>query len=285
MNITGSGKRWLTLNSAFLTVVSLTMLLPLIHVLAISFSSPHAVDANLVSLFPKQSTTASWAHIFSRSDLWSSLFINMYITVVGTLLSMFITCLMAYPLARRDFRLRRIIMFGVIFAIIFHAPMIPFFLTVKGMGLMNSLWALMLPYTVSGFNMIIMRSFFMQTPHEIEESAKMDGCSDYGILFRMILPLSKPVLATISLFYAVFYWNTFTAALFFIQDTNLYPLQMKLRQFITEPEGFVLLAADGFNQNTLKSATIIFATVPILLVYPFIQKYFVQGATLGSVKE
>jgi ABC-type glycerol-3-phosphate transport system permease component len=285
MKATGLERYFVTFNHFFLFVVSLTMLLPLVHVLAVSFSSPQAVDANLVSLLPMQFTTASWEHILSKADLWKSLLVNIYITVIGTAISMFFTCLMAYPLTRKDFRIRKAIMFGVVFAIIFHAPMIPFFLTVKAMGLMNSLWALMLPYMISGFNMIIVRSFFMQLPYEIEESAKVDGCSDYGILFRMVIPLSKPVLATISLFYGVFYWNTFTAALFFIQDTSLYPLQMKLREFITEPENMVLLFADGFNQNTLKSSTIIFATIPILLVYPFIQKYFVQGATLGSVKE
>jgi putative aldouronate transport system permease protein len=275
-------------NYVFLAVASLTMILPLIHLLAVSLSSPYAADAKKVLFLPVEFTTASWAHILQKDDLWTSFWVTVFITVVGTLISMLLSVMTAYPLAHRAFLLKKQIMLGIVITMIFNAPLIPFFLTVKALGMLNSIWSLIIPGLIGTFNMIIIRTFFMGIPPELEDSAKIDGCNDFRILFQIHLPLSKPVLATVSLFYAVGYWNTFQRAVLFIRDPNMWPLQMKLREYLISTEDVASLndAVGVFNYNptTLNAATIIFAAVPILIVYPYLQKYFVKGALLGSVK-
>ncbi|MDQ8736389.1 carbohydrate ABC transporter permease [Paenibacillus sp. LHD-38] len=276
-------------NYAFLIAAAATMLLPLLQLLAVSFSSPIAADSKQVFLFPVEFTTASWSHILQNTGLWRSFGITVYITVAGTFLSMLFTVLTAYPLSHKQFLIRKQIMLGIIITMIFNAPMIPFFLTVRELGLMNSLWSLILPGVIGTFNMIIIRTFFMGIPKELDDSARIDGCNEAGILFRIYLPLSKPVMATVSLFYAVGYWNTFQRAVLFIRDPEKWPLQTKLRAYLTSPEELaavnLVLGDYDFNTTTLKAATILFATIPIVLVYPYLQKYFVKGSMLGSLKE
>ncbi|WP_438349974.1 carbohydrate ABC transporter permease [Paenibacillus sp. FA6] len=276
-------------NYVFLITAAATMLLPLIQLLAVSFSSPAAADSKLVFLFPVEFTTASWSHILQNKGLWTSFGVTLYITVVGTLLSMIFSVLTAYPLSHKQFLLRKPIMLGIIITMIFNAPMIPFFLTVRELGMMNSLWSLILPGLIGTFNMIIIRTFFAGIPKELDDSARIDGCNEAGILFRIYLPLSKPVIATVSLFYAVGYWNTFQRAILFIRDPEKWPLQTKLRAYLTSPEELaavnLVLGDYDFNTTTLKAATILFATIPIVLVYPYLQKYFVKGSMLGSLKE
>ncbi|MFA9557669.1 carbohydrate ABC transporter permease [Evansella sp. AB-rgal1] len=276
-------------NYTILILLATTMILPLLQLLAVSFSSPIAADSKQVFLWPVGFTLDTWNHILQNGVLWRSFGVTVYVTVVGTLLSMLFTVLTAFPLSRRDFMLRKPIMFAIVITMIFNAPMIPFFLTVRELGLMNSLWALIIPALISTFNMIIVRTFFMGVPSGLDDAAKIDGCNDFRLLFQIYLPLSKPVLATISLFYAVGYWNIFQTAVLFIRDPKLYPLQLRLREYFQAPEE--LAAVDlimnelAFNTTTLKAATIIFATVPIVLVYPYLQKYFVKGAVLGSLKD
>ncbi|TDQ38324.1 carbohydrate ABC transporter permease [Aureibacillus halotolerans] len=289
MKLSLGEKTFQAFNYTILTVFSITMILPLLQMLAVSFSSPVAADSKQVYLWPIGFTLATWEQIFSNEVLWRSFGITMFVTVVGTLLSLFFTCVTAFPLSRKEFRLRRPIMFVIVLSMIFNAPMIPYFLTVRELGLMNSIWALIIPGLISTFNMIIVRTFFMNIPKELDDAARIDGCHDFRLLFQIYLPLSKPVLATIGLFYAVGYWNTFKSAVLFLQDPNLWPLQMRLRSYFTNPEEIaavdLLIGTQAFNMTTLKAATIIFATVPILLVYPYLQKYFVKGAVLGSLKE
>jgi putative aldouronate transport system permease protein len=282
-------KSFIWLNYCFLTIAALTMIAPLLHLLAVSFSSPYAADSKLVLLLPVEFTTASWVHVFQNKGLWTSFGITVYITVVGTLLSMLFSVLMAFPLSRKEFIFRKQVMLGIVITMIFNAPLIPFFLTVRELGMMNSLWALIIPGLIGTFNMIIIRTFFMSIPSELDDSARIDGCHDFRVLFQIYLPLSKPVLATVSLFYAVGYWNTFQRAVLFLRDPGLWPLQMKLREYLTTPEELaavnLILGDYEFNTTTLKAATIIFATIPIILVYPYLQKYFVKGALIGSLKE
>jgi putative aldouronate transport system permease protein len=289
MKQTNGEKIFQVFNYIFLAAASATMLFPLLNLLAVSFSSPIAADSKQVFLFPVDFTTASWERILQNTGLWTSFGVTVYITVAGTVLSMLFSVLMAYPLARKEFLLRKHIMVGIIITMIFNAPMIPFFLTIRQMGMINSLWALILPGLISTFNMIIIRTFFMGIPGELDDSARIDGCTEGGILFKIYLPLSKPVLATVGLFYAVGYWNTFQRAVLFIRDPDKWPLQMKLRAYLTSPEELasanLLLGDYDFNTTTLKAATILFATVPIILVYPYLQKYFVKGSMLGSLKE
>ena len=289
MKLTRGDKTFQLFNYLFLFAAAATMLMPLLQLLAVSFSSPIAADSKQVFLLPVEFTTASWKHVLQNAGLWKSFGITVYITIVGTVLSMLFSVLTAYPLAHKDFLLKRPIMLGIIITMIFNAPMIPFFLTVRELGMMNSLWALILPGIIGTFNMIIIRTFFMGLPKELDDSARIDGCSDAGILFRIYLPLSKPVLATVSLFYAVGYWNTFSRAVLFIRDPEKWPLQMKLRAYLTSPEELaavnMFLGDYDFNTTTLKAATILFATIPIVLVYPYLQKYFVKGVMVGSMKE
>ncbi|HZG87815.1 carbohydrate ABC transporter permease [Paenibacillus sp.] len=289
MKLTLGEKTFQAVNYALLTAAAATMIVPLLHLLAMSFSSPIAADSKKVFLLPVDATAASWAHILRNESLWQSFGITVYITIVGTLVSMLFSVLTAYPLARKEFLLRKPIMLGIVITMIFNAPMIPFFLTVRELGLMNSLWALIIPGAIGTFNMIIIRTFFMGIPGELDDSARIDGCNDFRILFQIYLPLSKPVMATVGLFYAVGYWNTFQRAVLFLRDPQLWPLQMKLRAFLQSPEELaavnLFLGDYDFNTTTLKAATILFATLPIVLVYPYLQKYFVKGSMLGSLKE
>ncbi|GAF63256.1 carbohydrate ABC transporter permease [Alkalihalobacillus trypoxylicola] len=276
-------------NYSVLIILALTMILPLLQLLAVSFSSPIAADSKSVFLWPVDFTLDTWSHILKNSVLWRSFAVTLYITVFGTFLSMLFTVMTAFPLSRKEFMLRKPIMFMIVITMIFNAPMIPFFLTVRGLGIMDTTWALIIPGLISTFNMVIVRTFFMGIPSELDDAAKIDGCHSFRLLFQIYLPLSKPVLATISLFYAVAYWNTFQTAILFIRSPELYPLQLRLREYFQAPEEIaavnLIMNELAFNTTTLKAATIIFATVPIVLVYPYLQKYFVKGAVLGSLKD
>lgn len=289
MKQTFGEKSFQVFNYAFLTAAALTMILPLLQLLAVSLSSPVAADSQAVFLWPVDFTLDSWKHILKSTGLWQSFGVTVFITVAGTALSMLFSVLTAFPLSRKEFLFRKQVMLGIVITMIFNAPMIPFFLTVRELGMMNSLWSLIIPGVIGTFNMVILRTFFMNLPKELDDSARIDGCHDFRILFQIYLPLSKPVLATVSLFYAVGYWNTFQRAVLFIRDPGLWPLQMKLRAYLTSPEELaqvnMFLGDYNFNTTTLKAATILFASVPIILVYPYLQKYFVKGSLLGSLKE
>ncbi|OPH49992.1 ABC transporter permease [Paenibacillus ferrarius] len=281
-------KAFVTSITTLLLLLSFIALVPLLSVISISFSSKSAVVQNLVSIWPKEFTFDSWSYIIDRPDLWKSFFLTLGSTVIGTVLALFITALLAYPLSKPEFRLGSVIMVGVVIAMIFKAPIIPYFLTVRGIGLYNHPLILIVPHILNPFNLIIMRSFFKEFPKELEEAAFLEGCGYFRMLFQFVLPLSKAVLATLALFYAVVIWNQFQTPLLFLQNTDWFPLQMKIRQFITDDNmimpGAASTADFNFNERTLRSATVIFAILPIIAVYPFLQKYFVKGAMIGSVK-
>ncbi|MFC5447461.1 carbohydrate ABC transporter permease [Paenibacillus aestuarii] len=271
-----------------LLLVSLIAIIPLLSVLSTSFSSKRMVDLNLVTIWPKEFTLASWDFMMYRPDLWKSFFLTLGSTVIGTILALLVTALLAYPLSKSEFRWGPVIMVGVVIAMIFKAPIVPYFLTVRSIGLYNNPLVLVIPHILNPFNLIIMRTFFKQFPKELEEAAFIEGCGYFRMLFQFVLPLSKAVLATLALFYGVVLWNQFQHPLMFLQDTNLFPLQIKIRQFITDDNvlitGAVSTADLAYNERTLRAATVIFAMVPVVAVYPFLQKYFVKGAMLGSVK-
>ncbi|MBB3126861.1 putative aldouronate transport system permease protein [Paenibacillus rhizosphaerae] len=288
MKTTLGQKLFTVVNYVVLTAAAFTMIAPLLQMLAVSLSSPVAADSKKVFLLPVEWTADSWIYILHRQDLWQSFGVTVFITVVGTLVSVLLSVLTAYPLAHAKFLIRKHVMFGIVITMIFNAPLIPFYMTVKSLGLLDSIWSLILPGAIGTFNMVIIRTFFMGIPSELEDSAQIDGCHDFRVLFQIYMPLSKPVLATVSLFYAVGYWNTFQRAILFIRDSDLHPLQVKLREYIMTPETLEvadMLGNIGYNTTTLKAATIIFAATPIILAYPFLQKYFVKGAMLGSLKE
>ncbi len=274
-------------NVVILGLLGFIALVPLLKVTATSFSSPYAVDSGLVFLWPVEFTTASWERIFERAALWRSFGINILITVFGTVMALLITALFAYPLAKPEFRLAKVLMIMVVITMVFRYPLIPYFLALREYGLFNSFWVLIVPHVLAAYNLIIMRTFFKELPKELEEAAQLEGCGYFRILFQLVLPLSKAVLATLGIFYAVNIWNQFLHPLMFIESQNLYPLQLRLREYIVSTDTTMSGIVDGelsYNGTTLKAATVIFATVPILLVYPFLQKHFVKGALLGSVK-
>ncbi|MBD2872302.1 carbohydrate ABC transporter permease [Paenibacillus arenilitoris] len=275
-------------NHILLTLAALTMILPFINVIAISFSMPWAVSANKVSFWPVDFTMESYNYLLSKSDLWRAMGVNVFVTVAGTAFSMLTTVMLAYSLSRPEFLIRKPVVLGIIFTMIFQPPMIPYFLTIKNLGLLDTVWAMIIPSGISAFNLIILRTFFIQLSGEIIEAAKIDGCSDFRAMWNIVMPLSKPALATVGLFYAVTYWNVFYHAVLFIRSSDLYPLQVKMREYISDTENIISgINQTGlpYNPDTLKMAVLVFATIPIIAVYPFLQKYFVHGMTIGSVKE
>lgn len=270
-----------------LCIVGIIALVPLITVLAMSFSSKAASDMNIVNLLPVDFTFASWKYILTNSQIWRAFGITLVSTIIGTVLSLIVNALMAYPLSKKEFKLSRFLMICIVITMIFKAPTVPYFLTVRGIGLFNNPLVLVLPHIVSAYNLSIMRTFFQQFPSEIEEAAKIDGCGLFKLLFQIVLPSSKAVLATVGLFYAVTYWNQFQQPLLFIQNTNLFPLQLKIQQLIngtSELQTLASTAGINYNERTLRSAVVIFAILPIIAIYPYLQKHFAKGAMLGSVK-
>lgn len=276
-------------NYAILTLIGALMIIPLLTILATSLSSAIAVDKGLVQLWPVEFTTESWKHILGMESLWKSFGLNVLATVAGTFNAMLFTSLMAYPLAKSEFKAGKVIMLMIVIIMIFKAPVIPYFLVLKSYGLYNSFWVLILPHTIVAYNLIILRTFFKQIPIELEEAAKMEGCGYFQTLFRIVFPVSKPAIVTVTLFYAVMIWNQFMHPIMFIEDQSLYPLQLKLREFITSTNFSSLIESLSgpklYSDRTLRAAVVLYSTIPIVLVYPFIQKYFEKGAMLGSVKE
>lgn len=269
-----------------LVLLSLTMVLPFVRVISMSLSGRYFVESNQITLLPKGFTLDAYRYVLAERRIWSAMAVTVFVTVVGTVMSLVITAMMAYALSRREFLPARGLMVFVILTMVFQAPIIPFFLTVKSLGLLDTVWALILPLLVNGFNLIIMRTFFMETPEALLDSGRIDGCGDARLLLSIVLPISKPALATVALFYAVSYWNIFYNALLFVYDKNLQPLQIIVRSYIensVETPGVYLDV--NYNNTTLQMATIIVATLPIILVYPFLQKHFTVGVMLGAVKE
>ena len=273
--------------TAILTVLAVIAFIPLLSEISLSFSSKAASDMNKVNLYPVGFTLESWRYMLTKGGLWSSFVITISSTMIGTVTALAITALMAYPLSKSRFRAGKILMLYVVFTMIFKAPTVPYFLTLRKMGLYTSYWVLVFPHILTAYNLIIMRTFFKQFPGEIEEAAVIDGCGVFRLLIKIVLPASKAVLATLGLFYAVTMWNQYQHPLMFIQDINLYPLQLKIRQIIDGGGDLLAITAVknvNYTEATLSAAAVVFAIIPILIFYPWLQKYFAKGAMLGSVK-
>ncbi|SFT04998.1 carbohydrate ABC transporter permease [Paenibacillus sp. BC26] len=283
------GSRLLSsVNFILLMIISLATVLPFLHVVAGSLTTSAEMAAKKFIIFPSDISFEAYRFVFSTGTIFRSIMVSVSVTLLGTAFSMLITSLMAYGLSRKDLDGRRTIMFLVVFTMLFQGGLIPTFLVVKELHLIDTYAALVLPLTVSAFNMIILRNFFQNIPEGLEESAKIDGCSDFGILFRIVLPLSMPAIATISLFYAVTYWNTYLNAILYLNDSSMWPIQVLLRQIVVLASGLDYSSSlDGAvppPDQAVKMAVIVVATLPILAVYPFLQKHFAKGALLGSMK-
>jgi putative aldouronate transport system permease protein len=281
--IARSGKAALLIALAFL------MLFPFVYVIAVSFSSYKDIVGQGLIIFPTHPTTEAYRAIFKGGIVTHALWVSIGLTLGGTAVNMFMTVTMAYGLSRPGMLGSRAVLALVLFTLLFSAGIIPNYLLVKNLGLINSYGSLILPGAISAFNLVILRQFFMGLPAELLESARLDGANDLWVLLRIVLPLSKPVLAVVALFYGVAHWNDFFAATLYLNDAHKWPIQLVLRQYVLQ--GSALASAVNIDPNqpappteTTQMAVVVIATVPILIVYPFLQRYFTKGVLSGAIK-
>ncbi|KRF10248.1 ABC transporter permease [Paenibacillus sp. Soil766] len=276
-------------NYLFLAIVAIAMILPVMYIVAGSFASDLEIGSRSFFLIPKDITWDAYKFVFKDNTLPRSLGVSVLITIGGTLVNLFFTFTMAYALSRRHMIGRNVFMNLIIFTMVFSGGIIPTYLVVKSLGLLNTYWAVMLPVAINAFNLIVIKSFFQEIPNELIESARIDGCNDIGVLWRIVLPLSKPVIATFALFYAVAHWNDFFNALIYLSDAKKWPMQVLLRQIVLMATGSLEMGTYDPTyvkppDQSIKMAIIVVGTLPILMVYPFIQKYFAKGVLIGAVK-
>ncbi|WP_127586285.1 carbohydrate ABC transporter permease [Paenibacillus koleovorans] len=288
----GSDRVFTILNYTILTLFALTVTYPLLHVLSNSFSSPVAVGGGRVWLWPVEPTLLGYKEVFTYESVWIGFGNSIFYTVVGTLINIVMTVLAGYPLSRSDFYGRQVFMGLFVFTMVFHAGLIPQYMVVKELGMVNTRWALIIPGALTIWNVIITRTYFKTTiPQEMLESAQIDGCSDFKFLLRMVIPLSAPIIAVNALFYAVHHWNAYFNALIYLSKSDLFPLQLFLRQILVLSH----ITPDMLDQvddaarrlgmpELLKYTLIVVSTLPLMILYPFIQKHFVKGVMIGSLK-
>lgn len=275
-------------NGLLLILISLLALAPFIHVVAQSFSSHRAIVSGEVGLWPIEWNTMAYNEVFKDKAFWQSFRISVLRTIIGTSVNVILASMLAYPLSRQYLKGRSVIMFLIVFTMMFNGGIIPTYLVVRELHLLNTFAAYIIPMAVGSFAVIVLRNFFQEVPKELEESALIDGASNVGIMFRIFMPLSMPALATMALFSAVGHWNAFFDAVLYVQNRDLFPLQVFLRELIqfnsTNADLMDNLERQLIANESLKAATLISATVPILVVYPALQKYFIKGMLIGSVK-
>lgn len=281
---------WDVLIHLSLIIASLACLLPFIHVAAKSFSADAYVIANKITLWPEGFNLEAYKKIFADASILRSLYVSVVVTILFTVFGMLLTICAAYPLSRKQLKGRTALTFVFLFTMYFHGGIIPDYMLVNSLGMLDTMWSLVLPLAFSAFNLLIMKTALTSSiPDSLEESARIDGAGHFRILWSIVLPLSKPIIATLSLFYAVGRWNAYQDALFYIkQNVDMRPLQLKLYYLVIQAsESFQLEATQVqlSNPEVLKASCVVFATLPILCIYPFVQKYFVQGVMLGAVKE
>ncbi|GBG08498.1 ABC transporter permease [Paenibacillus agaridevorans] len=280
-------------NYAILILLSALCFLPIVHVLALSLSSKIQVTAGNVLFWPREFTWASYEYVASQGQFFRSMGITLQRVVLGTVINLALTLLCAYPLSkeRGDFRLRSVYVWYFVITILFGGGLIPWYLTIKNLDLLNSIWALVLPGAVPVFNIILLLNFFRRLPKEMNESARIDGAGDWRILLSIYIPLSTPALATITLFTVVGHWNSWFDGLLLMNSPDRYPLSSYLQTVITMPDlskftdPEMARVYNLISDRTTRAAQVFVGMLPILLVYPFLQRYFIHGIVLGSVKE
>ncbi|GAB2670309.1 carbohydrate ABC transporter permease [Paenibacillus thermoaerophilus] len=277
-------------NYVFFTLMGITTLLPFVNLIAKSLSSEAAVISGIVNLWPIGFQLGTYKFVLQDAAFMNSMKISIFLTAVGTALSLFMTTITAYPLSKPRLRGRKWFLLMFIFTMLFSGGLIPTYLLMHKLHLVNTLPVLFLPAMVNVYNMLIIKSYFEGLPDSLEESAKLDGAGNLRILFFIALPLSLPVLATIALFFAVYFWNDYFNAMIYISNPSLKPMQLFLKELLLSSGDFMrnetlnVDAALNTSPQSIQAASIMIATVPILLVYPFLQKYFVKGVLVGSVK-
>lgn len=278
-------------NYVVLGVVGLIAVYPFVYVLSISLSTATEAMSGGLHLYPREISLTSYKMVLTNPEILTGYLNSLFRTIVGTILTVLATCVAAYPLAFKRLPHRRFLILFLLFTMIFSGGLVPVYLLIKNIGLMDSRWALILPVLLTAFNIIIVKSFFESIPDSLGESARIDGCGEFGILWRIYMPLSKPVIATVSLWTAVLHWNTWFDAMLYISSDSKQVLQNYLQRIVIEnstdliEKGLSDPEFTSFTPASIKAATVVIAILPMLIVYPFVQKYFVKGIMLGSVKE
>ena len=268
---------------AFLAIITFY---PFWDCLVVSVSSLKSYLQTGIHLWPSEWSFEGYSYMIQTAELWTSYANSIFITLVGTLVNMIITIMAAYVLSKKDLKGHRILMFLAVFTMMFSGGIIPTYMVVKSLGLINSLWSMILPSAINTYNLIVLRNFFADLPVELEEAAKLDGCTDVGILFKIMVPISKPAITTVTLFYAVDHWNDFFSAVMYISNRAKWPLQLFLRSMLFENDA----AYSGSGESLfllgqpMKMAAVMMSIILIMCAYPFFQKYFTKGVMTGAVK-
>ena len=265
--------------------IAIMFLIPLVHVVVCSFSSVNQVIAGNVGLFPVDFTIDGYKEVFAEEKLWRGFGNSLFYTFVGTIIQVTLQMFCAYPLSRRDFKGRKIINLFLILTMFISGGMIPTYLLISKLRMLNTIWALIIPGCVSVFNIIVIRTY-METsiPFELQEAARIDGCGDFAIFCRVILPLSRPIIFVMVLYAIVGYWNNYFNSLLYIQDSSLFPLQRVLQDMLVSNNSSIGGGTEVGKQEQLKYVTIVVSSLPLLIIYPFFQKYFEKGVVMGGVK-
>lgn len=290
-NILRSDKTFDVIVGILAAIVILIVLVPLVFVAAASFSDPDRVIRGEVLFWPKGVTLKAYTMVFENKDIWRGFANTIFYTAAGTLISVIMTILAAYPLSRKNLRGRNFIMMAILFTMYFSGGMVPTYLLVRDLGMYNTIWALLIPNALSTYNLIVAKTFFENSiPEELYESARLDGCGNIPMLIKIVLPLSKAIMAVLVLYYAVAIWNAYFDALIYIKDSSMHPLQIVLRNILllgqTEQMGTndVGMAEKIKMAEAIKYSVIVVSSIPMLALYPFVQKYFVKGVMIGAVK-
>lgn len=289
---TGSDRVFNLVNYAILALFLLVILYPLVFIVSSSISDPAAVTSGQVWLWPVDPTLIAYSRILREPALINGFLNSLFYTVAGTAINVVLTILASYPLSRKDLPGRGVILFLFFFTTLFNGGLIPTYIVVRELGLLNTRWAMILPPAIAVWNLIITRTYFQTTiPDELLEAAQLDGCGDFRFLWDVVRPLSGPIIAVNALFYAVAHWNGYFDALIYLTDPDLYPLQLVLRSILVQNETNLHMTGDIQTQlmrenlaDLLKYALIVVSSIPLLIAYPFVQKHFVKGALIGSLK-
>lgn len=273
------------INICLLCLIAFTTIYPFWDTLMVSVSSLKSYLSSIIHLWPSEWSFEGYSYMIHKAELWQSYGNTLFVTVVGTVINMIVTIMTAYVLSKSELRGHRIITFFAVFTMMFSGGIIPTYMVIKDVGLMDSLWAMIIPSAINTSNMIILRNFLTAMPRELEESAMLDGCTEIGVLWRIILPCSKPAIATITLYYAVDHWNEFFSAIMYLNKRTQWPLQLFLRSMLFDSEA-AMAGGDSLYLlgQPMKMAAIMMAIIPIMLMYPFFQKYFTKGVMVGAVK-
>ncbi|MWV42763.1 ABC transporter permease subunit [Paenibacillus sp. HJL G12] len=290
---TGYGYRvFQVINYFFLALCGLVTLVPFLYVILVSFTDATEYMTSPIVIIPKHWSLASYEYIFSTSTFMRSMGVSAFLAIVGTACSLIVTSALAYAISRKRLKGRKFFQVSILITMLFSAGMIPNFLLIDSLGLMNSIWSLIIPSLTSAWYVLLMKNFFSEIPDELEEAARIDGCTDIGVFIKVILPVSTSALAAFGLFYAVGYWNTYFNAILYINNDALRPMQVVLQLMLitsstqmADPSVAAMLESEAnIPPQVIKMAAVVVSSLPIVMVYPFLQKYFIKGMMVGSVK-